>query len=359
MEIEVFERISNFNYQSANVIDTFASLRNDRYYYKSNQFTLVVPITKVNVSLLVPETILLIAGTYYYVDKVTGDSEDENNLFVSGQSLFGKTEKRIVWRTYNKTTRPEIVAYEHLMNEVVNPSDSKRKLDYLTSQSPSNLTGMTIQYQNSYGVVKEEIESLCDAYDFGFKEVANSIVNPSSQVIFYRGRDLSNSIEFSADFENLLTESYENSNDDYATTAIVYGEGEGSNRQSIVINPNLTGIERREIYVDARDLQQEVDGVSMTNAQYLNVLGNRGIQRLAERQSVLRLDGDIDLNSKLFVFGKDYDIGDKVRLTSKRFQMTKVATLVGVEETWDSDGHHLSPIWDKETTTLLDKIKRK
>lgn len=359
MEIEVFKHVSNFTFKSVAQIDGFESLRNTRFYYKKDQFVLVVSSSKNHVEWLVPETVLLIGNTFYYVDKAISSGEQGEKLTVSGKSLIGKTDKRIIWRTYSKTARPETICFEHLTNEVTNPSDTKRKINYLTVDSPMNLTGLSIQYQNSYGNVMEQIESLCETYDFGFYETATNFENPQNKIIFFKGDDLSNTVEFTIDDETLETENYENSNDDHSSTAIVYGEGEGAARKSVVINPSLTGLERKEIYVDARDLQQETDGVKMPDNQYIEALKGRGVKSLAEQQAILRLDGNINIHSKLFIFNRDYSIGDKIRITSKRFNVSKVATLIGVEEVWDEKGHQLSPIWDKETTTLIDKIKRK
>ncbi|MBR8646333.1 hypothetical protein KEH51_29095 [[Brevibacterium] frigoritolerans] len=62
---------------------------------------------------------------------------------------------------YNKTAPPEQIVWEHLNNEVVNPSDVKRKIQYLKLDTQANLGNKSIQYQNSYGVVAEEVETLC------------------------------------------------------------------------------------------------------------------------------------------------------------------------------------------------------
>ena len=359
MEIEVFKRISSFTFKSVAQIDEFKSLRNSRFYYKKDQFVLVVSASKNHVKWLVPDTVLLIGNAFYYIDKVVSNGEKAEELTVSGKSLIGKMDKRIIWRTYSKTARPEVICFEHLTNEVTNPSDAKRKINYLTVNAPINLTGLSIQYQNSYGNVMEQIESLCETYDFGFYETATSFENPQNKIIFFKGGDLSDIVEFTIEDETLETENYENSNDDHSSTAIVYGEGEGTARKNVVVNPNLAGLERKEIYVDARDLQQETDGVKMPDNQYLEALKGRGVKSLAERQAILKIDGNINMKSKLFVFNRDYGIGDRVRITSERFNLSKVATLIGVEEVRDEKGHQLSPIWDKETTTLIDKIKRK
>jgi hypothetical protein len=146
--------------------------------------------------------------------------------------------------------------------------------------------------------------------------------------------------------------------------AWVFGEGEGTARINVKLNDTLSGLEREEIYVDARDIQKQTqDGngkdITLTDAQYKAALTSRGISKLAEQEAILTLNGDIDLETELFVYGKDYQLGDRVRFTSKLFNVTKTSVLAGIDETWDEAGHHMSPLWDKESPTVFDIIRRR
>ena len=247
---------------------------------------------------------------------------------------------------------------------MVNPSQASRKIQYLSITSPGTLSTSTVDYQNSYGVVCDEVDALCSTYDIGIRETATNLQNPHNKLEIVKGKDLSDVVEFNVDFDNLLSESYESSNFDKATMAWVFGEGDGSARLNVKLNDNLAGLEREEIYVDARDIQKQTqDGsgkdITLTDSQYKATLTSRGIEKLAEQVKVLTLNGDIDLESNLFVYGKDYQIGDRVRFTSKLFNLTKTSVLAGINETWDSTGHHMSPLWDKESPTVFDIIKRR
>lgn len=361
MEIEVFSRIgmTGFNYQSSAILDSFNYLMTKRNYYKANNFSMNYPLSTEAVKLLKPDAILLINGCFYYIDNETSEDATSGVLKVSGNSLMAKSKTRIVLRNYNRSARPELIAHDHLNNEVVSPADSKRKINYLKLKPTGTLTNSSIQYQNSYGIVQQEVEDLCLTYDFGFKETSTSIVNPENTIEFFKGRDLSNTVEFTINFDNLLSESFEASNFDEMTTAVVFGEGEGSARKTIRINDNLSGLERKELYVDARDLQKTTDNVTLTDAQYNETLKARGNKGLAERIATLLVKGDINLNNDLFEFGKDYDIGDRIRISSKVFGLSKTVLLAGVEETWDDKGHHLTPIWENESPTIIDILKRK
>lgn len=383
MDIEVFKRVgtSGFNFESAGILDTFKSLTAKWRYYTYSEFSLTILLDELKeiisedtedatrrrniiTSLFTADNIININDVYFYIDRVICDDSTEGELVVSGKSLRAKSLKRIIYRIYHQTKRPEQIIYDHLNNEVVNPSQTSRKIQYLSVVSPGTLSTSTVDYQNSYGVVSDEVDTLCSTYDIGIRETATNLQTPHNKLEIVKGRDLSDVVEFNVDFDNLLSESYESSNFDEATMAWVFGEGEGTARMNIKLNDNLAGLEREEIYVDAKDIQKQTqDGngkdITLTDTQYKAALTSRGVEKLAEQVEVLTLNGDIDLESDLFVYGKDYQLGDRVRFSSKLFNLTKTSVLAGVDETWDSTGHHLSPLWDKESPTVFDIIKRR
>lgn len=383
MDIEVFKRVgtSGFDFESAGILDTFKSLTAKWRYYTYSEFSLTILLDELKeiisedtedatrrrniiTSLFTADNIININDVYFYIDRVICEDSTEGELVISGKSLRAKALKRIIYRIYHQTKRPEQIIYDHLNNEVVNPSQASRKIQYLSITSPGTLSTSTVDYQNSYGVVSDEVDSLCSTYDIGIRETATNLQTPHNKLEIVKGRDLSDVVEFNVDFDNLLSESYESSNFDEATMAWVFGEGEGTARMNVKLNDNLAGLEREEIYVDARDIQKQTqDGngkdITLTDAQYKAALTSRGVEKLAEQVEVLTLNGDIDLESDLFVYGKDYQLGDRVRFSSKLFNLTKTSVLAGVDETWDSTGHHLSPLWDKESPTVFDIIKRR
>ncbi|WP_054639353.1 siphovirus ReqiPepy6 Gp37-like family protein [Lactococcus fujiensis] len=374
MDIEVFKRVgtTGFNFQTAGILESFKSLSVNWRFYTYSKFSLTILLSNVNLTkqeelvttLLTPDSLLNIGECYFYIDHVQCDDSTNGELVISGKSLRAKSLKRIIYRIYHQTKRPELIVYDHLNNEVVNPSQANRKIDYLALTSPSTLTTDSIDYQNSYGIVSDEVDSLCQTYSFGIKEKATSLSIPKNSLEIVKGNDLSDTVEFNVEFDNLMSESFDASNFDESTMAWVFGEGEGTARVNVKLNDTLSGLERQEIYVDARDIQkvtQDGNGkdITLTEAQYKAALTSRGITKLAEQEAVLTLNGDIDLKSDLFIYGKDYQIGDRVRITSKLFNLTKTAVLSGIDETWDASGQHLSPIWDKESPTVFEIIKRR
>lgn len=72
-----------------------------------------------------------------------------------------------------------------------------------------------------------------------------------------------------------------------------FGEGDGSARLNVKLNDNLAGLEREEIYVDARDIQKQTqDGsgkdITLTDSQYKATLTSRGIENLQNKKKCSR-----------------------------------------------------------------------
>jgi hypothetical protein len=71
---------------------------------------------------------------------------------------------------------------------------------------------------------------------------------------------------------------------------------------------------RREIYTDAREISQTVDGVLMPEATYLEQLAQKGNTALSENIETKLFDAQVD--SKLYSYGEDYNLGDLVQVVS-------------------------------------------
>ncbi|MCD5046576.1 siphovirus ReqiPepy6 Gp37-like family protein [Enterococcus faecalis] len=364
--VEVFRRKSGFDYESTAVLDIWKSMSVKENFKSANTFETVVLLKYMPKELMDEDTVLLINNCFYYIDSIICDDLSSGLITISGKSLFAKSGKRIVYRIYNQTKRPELICYDHLRNEVVSPSDAKRKINYLSVEQPPAITNSNISYQNSYGNVEEEIEGLCESYNFGFDEIpiSNGRIGSTSNgqvgtnIRFRKSEDVSSVVQFSAEFENVTNESLEKNNYDEATTALIYGEGEGKARKHTQVNNNLSSLERKEIYVDARDLQQTVDDVKMPDAQYIATLQSRGKEKLTEQPRVLALNGTINLNDSLFVYGRDYKLGDRVKRISS-FGYSDTVVLNSVTQTWDEKGYHIDGEFGNQSKTIIDVIKRK
>lgn len=353
MELEVFEKLNEKDYDQLDVIDQFRSLVINRRYYQSNDFDLKLPLTMDKLNNLKKGNAIRINGVFYYINYAAVDDLENGTLHVKGKSFFGVLSKRIVWENYIRQARAEVIARDLLMRHVINPSNADRKVHQITAASVGSLTTDSIQFQNSYGSVKEQVEKLCETHDFGFKEDAQDPYIPGSHIVFYKGQDLSESVEFTTDAENVLNESYESSDADEFNVALVAGEGEGSGRVLVTYGGGK-GLDRKELYVDARDLQQD----DLTNSAYQQTLIERAKTKLAEHQPILILDGDINMHNQLYIYKEDYDLGDIVLRSSPTFELAYTARITEVQEIYEN-GLQIVPTFGRRSPTLIEMLKRK
>ena len=365
LTIEVFNRASGFNYQSVDFLDSFKSCIVLWNAYNYNTFQLDMQIDSNILPYLISDNILSISDCYFYIDNLTFDSAQSDIISLYGKSLLGKATKRIVVPTYNtNSAKPEKIIYDLINNNLASGAGTSRVFNYLSIQQPADLGTTALAYQDSYDVVMDQVNSLADSNQICIREMQTNLQNPASQIQLYKGKDLSGDggVEFTLQSEALKSESLTRDVSNLATTAYVYGEDTGAARKNVVLSSNLTGIERNELYVDARDLQQSVsndDGTTtnLSDSQYQAQLTQRGQQTLATTTEVIQLGGGIDFNNLQFVYGQDYEVGDTVRLTSPRFGVSKASVLTTMQETWDETGYHLDPTFDKDRISLLQKIK--
>lgn len=339
------------------MIDTFKSLKIIRRYYEANEFELKIPLSINVINDLSIGNALRLNGTFYYINWSNVESLESGVLNVKGVSLFGWLSNRIIWENYIKQAKPEFITREILLRHVINPTVPDRKLNLISVGDYVDLGNETVQFQNSYGMVREQIEKLCNTHDFGFTETPIDPFSPSARIDFYRGNDLSDSVEFTTDAENILTERYEASDFDERNVALVAGEGEGSDRELVTLG-NGGGLNRKELYVDARDLQSESEGVVTPLPDYRNILRERGNEKLSEHRPILVLDGDINTHNQLYEYQVDYDLGDVVKRTSPTFNISYNGRITEITEIYE-DGLHIIPTFGRKSPTLIDMIKRK
>ena len=121
-----------------------------------------------------------------------------------------------------------------------------------------------------------------------------------------------------------------------------------------------TGLSRREIFIDARDLQSDTDPDNpMTPEEYLAFLANRGRQKLAENQLVRSFSADVRTYDPTYPYGEDFRLGDTITVTDERLGITTDAVVHGVERTVSAAGESLTLMLGYGQPTIFDKLRRK
>ena len=160
------------------------------------------------------------------------------------------------------------------------------------------LVGFDTTYtaQISGGTVLDYLTTLGAACDLGFR-VHLAGRNADKKLLFEVYRPTADpNHRFSPKWGNLTGASWAFGDTDYANVAVVQGAGEGEARATVTVGlTDATGADRRELYVDARDLQpDEESGETNQSTAYLQRLMARGTNKLLEQLRTGSIELSID-----------------------------------------------------------------
>ena len=164
---------------------------------------------------------------------------------------------------------------------------------------------------------------------------------------------------FSDAFRNIKNAQYDRDESDYKNFAYVAGEGEGAARKVIGVDVRQEpDEERRELWVDARDLQQHSGDVNYTDARYRDMLFQRGLEKLADYAAVEKVDSDIDPGANL-VYGTDFDLGDMCTYRYSDVNIECSKRITEIQEVLEGSRRTLSVIFGNDSAVDFRKIIRK
>lgn len=355
--------ILNKSFQPVAVIDQYSSFIWTRRYFDVGDFELYVPADP---------NLLDHLQTGYYVHRedcectmiiehieIKTDAENGNYFIISGRSAESILSYRIVTAGgFGASTAVELCCWLiSIEAKGYNTPYYDREIDvikdYITfDMSREVVVWNTFRYEN----LLTAILSICKQYEFSFKFLLTDN-NDGFNIQFYRGinRTLEQTenppVIFSPKFYNLINSQYVLDNSEDKTMAFIAGEGEGDSRSVIwttkTYDPNHEHdvpkqLDRREMFVDARDLtSKKDDGTQMGTIEYAELLRSRGKEKLFETQTIEGLSGEVDTTLQ-FVYRRDWDLGDVVSLENE-YGMNATARIIEVIEVDDENGYRITP----------------
>ena len=183
----------------------------------------------------------------------------------------------------------------------------------------SKITSLTIDNQYTGDDLYTVIKGLCEENNIGFKIV----LTDDNQFAFslYAGADRSYDqtenpyVVFSPNFENIINSNYFSSKAGYRNVTLVAGEGEGASRKTTVVG-SASGLDRRELFTDARDISSDTEDGTLSDAEYIAQLRTKGLKNLADHMITTAFEGEVEV-TRLFKYGEDFFIGDIVQIANE------------------------------------------
>ena len=222
----------------------------------------------------------------------------------------GKQATRILDDVAFVGTLPEGSVIDTSIKSAYNDSSKFHNLEFKTT----NL-GVKYDQQISHKSFLELCTVMCQSTDVGLKVVRQS----NGLVAEFYKPELNSNNKLSENFGNVKINNIILSTENYRNYAIVLGEGEEENRTRVDVD--LTnGETRRELIVDARDIQRE-DGETAT--QYNDRLYARGVESLLGQ----RKTWECAILPLAKEFGLKYDLGDMVDIVLNGYDIKMQARI--------------------------------
>ena len=319
MDVTVF----NPAFEVTGIIDSYDSLLWNIKYNEYGDFEMVVPYASGMISLLSMDSYLMIpfSDRTMIIEKIVPTFDGEKGYLskVTGRSLESILSRRIIWKQTTISGNLQNGIKKLITDAIINPTDQSRKIPnfIFKDSTDSTITSITInECQFTGDNLYDVIQSLCSLFSIGFKIT----LNDNFQFVFelYNGSDRSSNqllnpiIEFSNNNDNLISSEYSIDQQNYCNVTLIAGEDEGTSRKTATYG-SASGLSRRELFTDARDIQSTDGETTMTPTEYTNALINRGKEKLLEHDVTTEFDSSVDNGSDgMFEFNVDYFLGDIV-----------------------------------------------
>lgn len=315
------------NFDTVSVIDEYMSFIWTDRYNQPGDFELcmsmnigLLDIFKKNYYLYISSSDHLMIIETIQVDT---DVEEGNFMIIKGRSLESILNRRIVWQQTIFDGNLQNAVKKLISEAIISPSDSNRMISNFIFQDSTDpqITSLSLSAQYTGDDLLEVVQNICDEANIGFRITLNS----SNQFVFnlYTGVDRTYDqndrpyVVFSTDFDNLINTNWITSYENLKTITLVAGEGEGSDRKTTTVgDSSVTGLNRRELFTDARDISS--DNGAISDADYYAQLQKRGAEKLQENdnRAIDTFEGSIDHNG-VFKYHDDFEIGDIVQFKNE------------------------------------------
>jgi hypothetical protein len=338
--------VYNNNYERVGFIESYSYLSWVRRYSDVGEFEL--KCAPENLPLLSIGNILtkLNDNEGAVIETLNIETEEQETVTVRGRFLSALLESRIVWGTESLSGDIGSCVFQLINNNATNPPDEDRAIPNLKYENIN--IGKNLGMQVSYDNLLETVVKICSSAEAGIK----GVLNPAKGItlLLYNGRELP--FVFSREFENLLSQNYTDSIRDCANVALIAGEGEGIERK-LAVTGGETGLSRKEVFVDARDLRL---ADYENDDKYIEALKLKGRIKMYEKRRRESFDAAVNTNGNL-IYREDFDLGDIVTVKSSLLGISARLRITEIAETYDSDGFHVDVVFGNPLPLLKESLK--
>ena len=271
--------------------------------------------------------------------KITYDDEGTEYLTATGRFAECLLGRRIVWQQTQLAGTAENGLRNIINNNIINPNIADRKIDIIAL---GTLKGYTDRLDAQYtgDNILEINKNVAIANQTGFKFNFNG---SKFEYELYKGTDRSYNqstnayVVFSDKYDNLLTSEYEVNTSNLKNVALVAGEGEGTQRKTLVVGSG-TGLNRYETFVDARNISTNNGEISVS--EYNKALNEKGLESIVTITQAFTGEVDLEQNYK---YKEDFFLGDIVTIENSKWGIFINSRIIEITESEDESGYKITP----------------
>lgn len=335
------------------VIDDFESFSFERSYSGIGSWQLTLDGTTLNAERIAGmDYIAMGSGVAGLVSKIKTENVDDRKVMtITGVELKGLADFRIIMPPIGQshlaiTGSPEYIMKELLRTQITEAGATRAITNVLLAPYTPIHSNISKEYR--FQSLTEKIQELAATYSIGWYA---DIIDGGIVFHIYNG---ANRTESQSDNDKLIV-SYERDSllsSDYSmnlhipATALVAGQGEGIDRDVVIVGDDKVGLDRKEIYVDARDLADNT------------LLPARGEEKLAGYSSDEVYD--IALGQQMInQYRINYELGDIGTVIDDVLPTGKADFyLTTVEEVYEDDDFRINVVFGYDKATLSYAISR-
>ena len=369
--IEYVEVRSASTREIIGIIDNSKSIIWHDVYYGMGDFEIYVPCTQENIDALA-------VGNYItrynsrnvgIIEKieVTYNPQDGRMIVAAGRFAKSILDRRLIFKLSGHSVSPTFLsgnvesAARSLVadNAISCAFDTGRNMPELVLGASAGITkkiidndGYSADKQVTYKELLSYSDGLLEEYELGAYCMLDNNLKLAYTVFEGADRSVDNTagnqpVVFSQDFDNLLSSEYQYDNTKLKNAALIGGEGEGEARFcSIVKDSAVTGLKRREVWIDSSSITKKYNDESgteqtFTDDEYDKQLKTDGMQKLAELAITETFEGEIDITNGSFSYGTDFALGDKVTVQDTEICLYINARILEITEVQDDNGYSI------------------
>lgn len=323
--MEIIANIYDMDLNNVGYVDGISELVRTYKYREPSKFSMRLAAVASDIALMMSSFIIVFSDepeNGYLIESVEPCEDFPNIAQVAGRDLRALFAMRIIQNMTvagSMSNRMWWMIHDH----AAAPADSRRTLPFVQDLDRTSVGNDIGPVANQQMTGENLLTALTDTVGqdaYGWRcdlDLGAKTITP----VFYRGSDRTDTVLFDDILCTMDSCEYTRDVSGYCNVAVVGGEGEGSARKYTGVDitgaasGKFAGFNRRELFVDARDLQSETEDesgnkITMSDADYTKVLQTRGLEKLKENEIETKLE--LSVNETYLQYGTDYNIGDVV-----------------------------------------------